>query len=70
MTLTWTKRAKIRFEEILDYIEEEFGHAAREKKIRGFQISRQTRLFYRVRGNRITILTFFDNRQDPKKRIR
>lgn len=96
MTLTWTKNAKIRFEEILDYIEKEFGHAARhdfrtrtkeftfllkefpemesievrEKKIRGFQISRQTRVFYRVKGNQITILTFFDIRQDPKKRIR
>lgn len=96
MTLVWTKNAKSRFEEILDYIEKEFGHASRQdfrtrtkefttllkefpemgsievrdKKIRGFQISRQTRVFYRVKGNQITILTFFDIRQDPKKRIR
>lgn len=96
MTLFWTKNAKNRFEKILDYIEKEFGHAARhdfrtrtkeftvllkefpeigsievrEKKIRGFQISRQTRLFYKVKGNRIIILTFFDMRQDPKKRMK
>lgn len=85
MTLTWTKNAKIRFEEILDYIEKEFGYAARhdfrtrtkeftvllkefpemgsievrEKKIRGFQISRQTRVFYRVKGNRNYHTYFF-----------
>ena len=39
-----------------------------EKQIRGFQLTKQTRVFYRIRGERIIILTFFDVRQDPKKK--
>jgi len=37
--------------------------------IRGFQLSRQTRIFYRIRDNKIIILSFFDVRQDPKKKL-
>lgn len=37
--------------------------------IRGFQLSRQTRLLYRVRNNKIIILALFDVRQDPKKKF-
>ena len=40
-----------------------------EKQIRGFQLTRQTRIFYRIKGQRIIILTFFDVRQDPKKKM-
>lgn len=36
--------------------------------IRGFQLSRQTRILYRVRNNKIVILSFFDVRQDPMKK--
>lgn len=39
-----------------------------EKHIRGFQLTKQTRVFYRIKGERIIILNFFDVRQDPKKR--
>jgi plasmid stabilization system protein ParE len=96
MKLVWTKRARVRLEEILDYIESEFGKIARDqfrtrakeftqlllefpeigsieakkKGIRGFQISKQTRVFYQIKKNRITILTLFDSRQDPRKRPR
>lgn len=38
--------------------------------IRGFQLSRQTRIPYRIRENKIIILSFFDVRQDPKKKLR
>ncbi len=38
--------------------------------IRGFQLTRQTRILYRIRDNRIVILSFFDVRQDPKKKFR
>ena len=38
--------------------------------IRGFQLSRQTRLLYRVRDKNIIILAFFDVRQDPNKKFR
>lgn len=40
-----------------------------KENIRGFQLSRQTKLLYRVRDNKIIILSFFDVRQDPKKKF-
>ena len=41
-----------------------------EKNIRGFQISKQTRIFYRINKDHISLLTFFDSRQDPTKKPR
>jgi plasmid stabilization system protein ParE len=41
-----------------------------QKQIRGFQLTKQTKIFYRIKGQRIVILTFFDVRQDPRKRPR
>jgi plasmid stabilization system protein ParE len=38
--------------------------------IRGFQLTHQTRVLYRVRDNKIIILSFFDVRQDPKKKFK
>ena len=38
--------------------------------IRGFQLSPQTKLLYRIRNNKIIILTFFDVRQNPKKKYK
>lgn len=38
--------------------------------IRGFQLSRQTRLLYTVRDDKIIVLSFFDVRQDPNKKFR
>jgi plasmid stabilization system protein ParE len=40
------------------------------KDIRGFQLTRQTRILYRIRENKIIILSFFDVRQNPKKKLR
>lgn len=37
--------------------------------IRGLQLSQQTRILYRIRGDKIIILTFFDVRQSPEKKI-
>ena len=37
--------------------------------IRGFQLSRQTRLLYRIRDRKIIILSFFDVRQNPNKKF-
>jgi plasmid stabilization system protein ParE len=37
--------------------------------IRGFQLSPQTRILYRVKGEKIAILAFFDVRQNPKKKF-
>ena len=39
-----------------------------KKQIRVFVITKHNTLFYRVDGNRIFLLNFFDNRQHPKKR--
>lgn len=39
-----------------------------EKEIRGFTILKQINIFYSFDKNRITVLNFFDNRQNPKKK--
>jgi len=38
------------------------------RNLRAFQLSRQTRIFYRLKKNQIIVLTFFDSRQDPSKK--
>ncbi|ASB50974.1 type II toxin-antitoxin system RelE/ParE family toxin [Alkalitalea saponilacus] len=40
----------------------------KEKGIRGFSIIKQINIFYRIKGNTIIILDFFDNRQNQKKK--
>jgi plasmid stabilization system protein ParE len=42
----------------------------RDRNLRGFQLTKQTRVFYRIQTDKIIILTLFDSRQDPKKRPR
>lgn len=38
------------------------------KNIRGFQLSKQTRVFYRLKMDIVIILAFFDVRQAPHKK--
>lgn len=38
--------------------------------IRGFQLSRQTKMLYTIRDTKIIVLAFFDVRQDPTKKFR
>ena len=40
----------------------------KEKNIRGFTIVRQVNIYYRIKGDTIIIILFFDNRQHPKKK--
>jgi plasmid stabilization system protein ParE len=40
----------------------------KEKGIRGFTIVKQVNLYYRIKGNKIILLTFFDNRKNPQKK--
>ncbi|HHE32538.1 MAG TPA: hypothetical protein ENL07_07915 [Chlorobaculum parvum] len=40
----------------------------KEKRIRGFTMVKEINLFYKVAGNNIILLDFFDNRQNPKKK--
>ena len=39
-----------------------------QEDIRGFQLSRQTRILYRIKRDKIIVLSFFDVRQNPKKK--
>jgi plasmid stabilization system protein ParE len=39
-----------------------------ERGIRGFVIVKQITIFYKVSGNKIILLNFFDSRQGPKKK--
>ncbi len=41
-----------------------------EKEIFGFQLSSQTRVFYRLSKHRIIILNFFEVRQHPDKKLK
>lgn len=41
----------------------------KEKNIRGFLLHRHTTIFYKKEKNVIYILSVFDNRQDPAKRV-
>src|SRR5688572_28128464 len=38
-----------------------------KRNIRGFLIVKQITVFYKIRGNSIILLNFFDNRQGPAK---
>jgi len=38
--------------------------------IKGFQLSSQTRILYRIKKEKIIVLAFFDVRQNPKKKFR
>lgn len=40
----------------------------KEKGIRGFTIVKQVNIFYKISGDKIILLDFFDNRQDPGKK--
>jgi plasmid stabilization system protein ParE len=40
-----------------------------KEDIRGFQLSPQTRLLYRIKEDKIVILAFFDVRQHPNKKF-
>ena len=40
----------------------------KQKGVRGFTIVKQVSIFYKVSGNKIILLDFFDTRQNPKKK--
>ncbi|WP_288371669.1 type II toxin-antitoxin system RelE/ParE family toxin [uncultured Algoriphagus sp.] len=68
----WGESSVIQFEKrtasFLDLLAEfpEIGTEVNaSKKIRAFQLTKQTRVFYRIKADQILILTFFDVRQDP-----
>ena len=40
----------------------------KEKDIRGFTIVKQVTLFYRIKDDKVILILFFDNRQNPNKK--
>jgi len=73
----WGKRVAEAFEQktidFLDLLEDfpEMGTIeVSEKQIRGFQLTKHTRVFYRIKGEQVIVLAFFDVRQNPKKKPR
>lgn len=39
-----------------------------EREIRGFVIVKQLTLFYKIKQDKIILLNFYDNRQNPKRK--
>lgn len=39
-----------------------------ERNIRGFVIVKQLTVFYKIKDDKIILLNFFDNRQNPKRK--
>ncbi len=94
LRILWSKRADKKFDNILDYLNAEWGEKITgafvkkvydfldilvefpdigslenpEREIRGFVIVKQITIFYKVSGNKIILLNFFDNRQGSKKK--
>ncbi len=56
------------FLEILAEFPEIGSIQVKEKAIRGFVLIKQVIVFYKVHGNSIILIDFFDTRQDPKKK--
>jgi plasmid stabilization system protein ParE len=40
----------------------------KENNIRGFPLLKQVTIFYRIKNNKIFLIHFFDNRQNPVKK--
>lgn len=73
----WGEATEIAFEQktidFLDLLKEfpEMGSIELpDKKIRGFQLTRQTRVLYRIKKQSIILLAFFGVRQNPKKKLK
>ncbi len=56
------------FLEILSEFPEIGSVENKEKNIRGFTIVKQVNIYYRIKGDSIILILFFDTRQNPKKK--
>lgn len=56
------------FFDVLSEFEEIGTFENKEMNIRGFTIVKQVNVFYKIKKDKIIILNFFDNRQNPSKR--
>lgn len=55
------------FLEILVELPEIGSIENRERNIRGFVIVKQVTIFYKIKSDKIILLNFFNNRQNPKR---
>jgi plasmid stabilization system protein ParE len=70
----WSQKIKLNFIKKLDdkirlikQHPEAFPESEKEKGLRKCVITRHTTMFYRFNSKQISIITFFDTRQNPKK---
>jgi len=66
-----TRNFVVRIYEIIDLlaVNPEMGSIEHfEKQIRGFVITKHNTLFYRIENERLILLNFFNNRQNPNKK--
>ena len=94
LNIRWTIRADIKLDQLIIYLESEWGESVvkafmrkfydfleilsefpeigsmqyPEKRIRGFALTKQVTIFYKIDSNHIVLLDIFDNRSDPKKK--
>jgi plasmid stabilization system protein ParE len=57
----------LKFLELLQEFPELGTNENPNSNIFGFVISEQKTLFYKIKGNNIVVMNFYDNRQKPKK---
>lgn len=75
--INWNERVSSRFVQkannifdLLNLYPEAGSIEVKDKNIRGFLISKQVRLFYRIKNNEIIFLSFFDTRLNPEKKLK
>jgi plasmid stabilization system protein ParE len=94
LEIIWQDSALSRFENIISYINREFGFKAaklhtskvlsildtlaafpelgpvqvKSKNIRGFVLSKQITMFYRIEDHQLIIIDFFDTRLSPSRK--
>jgi plasmid stabilization system protein ParE len=92
LTIKWSKKAKVNYDNVLAYLHENWSmkevekfinkthsiltlishqpyifKASSHKRIRKAVIGKQNSLFYLVHESEVYLLSFWDNRMDPKK---
>jgi len=75
LSMTWGEKVTASFvKKVYDFLDilTEFPEIGtlehKDRNIRGFTIIKQVNVFYKVTRNKIIILNFFDNKQDPSKK--
>jgi plasmid stabilization system protein ParE len=71
----WGEKSAVRFvKSVFDFLEilseyPKIGSVENKvKNIRGFTIVKHVNVYYRIKGDSIMLILFFDNRQNPKKK--